>query len=76
MCHIQSVRMDYGHKIHNSWILKWIWNGPPKSIWIMDFYGILIDFQSKSVWIMDFLWIFNLNPHGLLIFMEWTWILF
>ena len=38
--------MEYGFKIHNPWILKWIWNGLPKSIIHMDF---------KSLWIMDFL---------------------
>ena len=43
-CYNQWVRwiMDYGfygfkiHKIHNPWILKWIWNGLPKSIIHMD----------------------------------------
>ena len=45
----------YGFKIHNPWILKWIWNGLPKSLIHMD-YGFFMDFQYKSVGIMDFLW--------------------
>ena len=56
LCYIQWVRMDYG-----LWILKWIWNGLPKSIIHMD-YGFFMDFQPKtygffmdlkSIWIMD-----------------------
>ena len=41
----------------SGWIMKWIWNGLPKSIIHMD-YGFY----------MDFLWIFNLNPYKLWIF--------
>ena len=66
--------MNYGfygfkiHKIHNPWMLKWIWNGLPKSIIHMDYvifnlnpYGFFMDFKS----IMDY---------GF--FMEWVWIWF
>ena len=65
--------MEWPTKIHN-----------PYGLWI--FYGFFMNFQSKSVWIMDLLWIFNLNPYGLCIFMdfksimdygffmEWIWI--
>ena len=82
-CRSAGWIMDYGfygfkiHKIHNPWILKWIWNGLPKSIIhkkSMD-YAFYMDFKHKSIWIMDFFYGYGFKILKNMI-LEWIWILF